>query len=407
MRTIRGIIGRRTRTAVFAAAVCAALLLSGCGGEGMRGSQQTEESGGAPDGIKIGISFDSFVIERWLRDRDVFVSTAGRLGAEVNVQNANGEVKEQISQIEYLIDKKMDVIVIVAIDGDALGDVVRRARQAGIRVVCYDRLIRNASADLYVSFDNVMVGTLMGNSLRESLPEGGKIFRIQGSESDNNVGLVREGFDAALEGSGIEIVYSTFCANWLAELAFDAVNEGLTLTGGKVDGIMCGNDDLAGQAIKALTEHKLAGEIPVVAQDAELSACQRIVEGTQTMTVYKSVDEEARIAAELSVALARGEDITDPSGEIYAPETISDGTSDVPYYPLEPVPVTRDNMDEVIVDGGFHQREDVYLNIGGEGTDRTDSGNAVGTDVGDEDRPGGGSAVGTDEENDDRTENLT
>ncbi len=349
---------------LFAAALTAAMVLSGgcSGGGGAAPEQQGGEDSAERKKIEIGMSFDSFVIERWLRDRDVFVSTAQRLGAEVNVQNANGEVEEQISQIEYLIDKGMDVIVIIAIDGDALTDVVSKARAQGIRVICYDRLIRNVGADLYISFDNEMVGTLMAEALKESLPEGGRIFQIQGSASDNNVAQIRTGFERALEGSGIEVVYSTFCDNWLAELAFDAVNEGFS-EAGPADGIMCGNDDLAGQAIKALTERKLAGEIPVVAQDAELSACQRIVEGTQTMTVYKSVDLEAQRAAEFAVALARGEDIDDPSAELFASETIDDGLREVPFYPLKPVAVTKDNMDEVIIDGGFHQREEVYLNI--------------------------------------------
>ncbi len=343
---------------------CFLIPLTGCSkttGESEVQSEQTSEK--TDDPVKIGISFDSFVIERWLRDRDVFVATAQSLGAEVNVQNANGNVEEQISQIEYLIDKKMDVITIIAIDGGALGDVVKRARSEGIRVVCYDRLITNAASDLYISFDNRMVGTLMGQALAESLPEGGEIFQIQGSSSDNNVAQIREGFEEALEGTGIEITYSTFCDNWLAELAFDAVEQGLEENGGTVDGIMCGNDDLAGQAIRALTENKMAGKIPVVAQDAELSACQRIVEGTQTMTVYKSVDQEAAAAAKLAVALAKGEDITDPGSVLPVTQTMDDGSQEIPYYALEPAAVTKENMDEVIIEGRFHQREDVYLNI--------------------------------------------
>ena len=338
--------------------------VSGCSADKKEEASKQESFSEAEEKkIRIGISFDSFVIERWLRDRDVFVATAQNLGAEVNVQNANGDVAEQVSQIEYLIDKKMDVITIVAIDAGALSDVVRKAQNAGIRVICYDRLIRNAGADLYISFDNRMVGTLMGQALAASLPDGGEIFQIQGSSSDYNVDQVREGFEEALKGSGITIAYTTFCDNWLAELAFDAVSEGLKKNGGKVDGIMCGNDDLAGQAIRALTENKMAGKIPVVAQDAELSACQRIVEGTQTMTVYKSVDKEASAAAKLAVALAKGEDITDASSQIPVTETIDDGSARIPYYALEPIAVTKENMDEVIIDGGFHLREDVYLNI--------------------------------------------
>ena len=340
------------------------LVVSGCGryAETDHEGRKTEEAG--EDAVRIGISFDSFVIERWLRDRDVCVSTAQSLGAEVNVQNANGEVSEQIAQIRYLISKKMNVIVIVAIDASKLSEVIGEAKDAGIRVVCYDRLILNAGTDLYVSFDNEKVGTLMAQALEDSLPEGGDVFEILGSASDNNTTQVRHGFEQELKNSGLNIVYSTYCDNWLAELAFDAVNEGLEKNGGSVDGVMCGNDDLAGQAIKALTEHKLAGIVPVVGQDADLSGCQRIVEGTQTMSVYKSVEEEAQVAARLTVALAKGEDITGEDAEIKVSGTISDGTWDVPYYRIDPVAVTKNNMDKVIIDGGFHLREDVYMNVG-------------------------------------------
>ena len=155
----------------------------------------------------------------------------------------------------------------------------------------------------------------------------------------------------------------------LAELAFDAVNEGLAQYdggedgNGEIAGIMCGNDDLASQAIRALSEHRLAGQVTVVAQDADLAACQRIVEGTQEMTVYKPIEQEANTAAEFAVALGKGEDITSGEGEYKAVETFNDGTYDIPYYKIDPIAVTAENMDKVIIDGGFHTREDVYLNI--------------------------------------------
>ncbi len=345
----------------------ACLLLGGLVMASLAGcTNSTDEKTGDAEGeeraLQIGVSFDSFVIERWLRDRDVFVSTANELGAEVNIQNAGGDVQTQIEQIQYLIDKKVDVINIVAIDGNQLSDVIKTAKDAGIKVVCYDRLIHNANADLYISFDNEEVGTLMAETLIEALPDGGKIFAIYGSDSDENVSMVEKGLTETLEGTGIEIVYSSYCANWLAELAFEYTEEALEEYP-DVDAVMCGNDDLASQAIRALSEQRLAGKIPVVAQDAELAACQRIVEGTQTMTVFKSVDEEARSAAILSVALARGEDITSEECEIPVTGTINDGTTDIPCYELTPVAVTADNLDEVIVDTGFHRAEEVYLNV--------------------------------------------
>lgn len=327
--------------------------------------------------LQIGMSFDSFVIERWLRDRDLFDATARALGAEVNVQVANGDAKEQASQIEYFIQKKMDVIVIIAVDGETLTDVVARAKKEGIRVISYDRLVMNTDTDLYLSFDNEMVGTLMAEAMEAALPEGGNIFAIYGSPTDHNVSMVQKGFLDVIEAGNLNIVYSTYCDNWLAELAFDAVEEGLATTPRNLVGVMCGNDDLASQAFRALAENRLAGKVVLVGQDAELSACQRIIEGTQTMTVYKPVEELAKKAAEFACVIGyeklaeegriQEEEIPDElepiRKELSTLPVISDGTYDVPYYAIEPIAVTKDNIDEVIIDNDFHTEEDVYLNV--------------------------------------------
>ncbi len=327
------------------------LLLMGCAGE-IKAVQEAEEDSDSK--IQIGISFDSFVIERWIRDRDVFVSTANKLGAQVNVQNANGDVKEQISQIEYFIEKKMDVIVVVAVDCDTLGTVIKKAKTEGINVINYDRLVKNSNADLYISFDNEVVGRLMAEGLINAIPQGGDIFMIKGPVEDNNVALVSKGFHEKIKDSNLKVVYGANCDGWLAEEAFGYVNEGLKEYP-NVAGIMCGNDDLASYAFRALAENRKAGEVALVGQDGDLTACQRIVEGTQTMTVYKSVDKLAAKAAECAVKLAKGQDLN-------VLETIDDGSNNVPFLKLTPVAVNKDNMDEVIIDGGFHLREDVYLN---------------------------------------------
>ncbi len=305
--------------------------------------------------IQIGLSFDSYVIERWTRDREVFVSTAQDLGAEVNVQNANGEIEKQISQIEYLIDKHMDVIVIIAVDSEALSDVVRKAKEAGIKVVAYDRLIRNANVNLYISFDNEQVGRLMGQALAERVQDGGNIVTIFGPTSDHNVVMMEQGFQDAMKGHKLNIIYSRNAKGWVAEEAYDALNEAFAITK-DIKGVLCGNDNLATQAVLALAENRMAGEVVVTGQDADLAACQRIVEGTQTMTVYKPVDKLAKAAAEYAVKLAKGE-------EIGVMETIDDGKNDVPYVKLEPIAVTKDNIRKEIIDGGFQKEEDVYLNV--------------------------------------------
>jgi D-xylose transport system substrate-binding protein len=303
----------------------------------------------------IGMSLDSFLIERWQRDRDVFVSTASELGAEVNVQIANGSTEEQIAQIEYFIQKGVDAIVVVAVDCYGLADIVKKAHDAGIYVVAYDRLVMNANVDLYISFDNEMVGTMMAEALVASIPSGGNILSIAGSPTDQNVAQAQSGFDAVINKSNLHVIVQEYAPNWLAETAYNVVNKAIA-SGMTFSGVRCGNDDLASQAFLALSEHRLASAVKLVGQDADLAACQRIVEGTQLMTVYKPVEKLAKEAAERIVRMIQGD-------KEEASTTIFDGTYYVPYEKLSPIMVTRDNIDSVIIDGGFHRREQVYLNM--------------------------------------------
>lgn len=337
---------------ILLAALLASLLLVGCNSAG-DGEKNEEVNDGAT--LQIGMCFDSFLIERWERDRDVFVSTAKDLGAEVYVQNANGDVNEQIAQIEYLIKKKMDVIVIIAIDGDSLSDVVKKARNEGIVVIAYDRLIKNADLNLYISFDNEKVGEMMGQAIAEN-EDCSNVIMACGSKSDNNVSLVENGFINVMEENNINIIDKTYCDGWKAEMAYDYVDSNIDLID-TADAIMCGNDDIATNVIRALSVNRRAGKIVVVGQDADLTACQHIVEGTQKMTVYKPVERLASQAAKYAISFAKKEDLL-------IKNTINNGSFDVPYVALTPVSVDSYNMDSVIIDGGFHLREDVYLNTG-------------------------------------------
>lgn len=325
-------------------------VLTGCGNVPVVGKAEAQQE---DDSIEIGICFDSFVIERWERDRDVFVDTASSLGATVNVQNANGDVEKQKEQIDYLVDKGVDCLVINPVDGVALADSVARAKENGIPIVCYDRLIPNAGTDLYISFDNNMVGQLMGESIASQDVEN--VVMICGPLTDNNVPMVNSGFLKEMESNDIRILDTYYCEGWKAELGAAYIYDNMD-TIKKADAIMCGNDDIATAVIRALAVSQLAGVKPVVGQDADLPACQHIVEGTQLMTVYKPVGKLAEQAAQLSYVLASG-------GDINIDSSIHDGSYQIPYVAVEPIAVTKDNMNEVVVEGGFHAHEDVYMNV--------------------------------------------
>lgn len=330
------------------------LFCTGCGA----GNKVEKQSDQNASKLEIGFLFDTFSLERWQRDRDIFVSAATDLGADVNVQNANGDIQKQKEQFEYFIRKHVDAIVIVQVadDEEDLRAEIEKAKQERIPVIAYDRLVKNADVDLYISFDNEQVGRRMAGHMLAHIQEG-KILLINGPLSDFNCVQIEKGMMEAFHEAGdrLEIVGIEHAAGWVAEYGFECTEEYLEKFGG-LKGIMGGNDGIAGEALTALSEHRLAGSVCVVGQDADLAACQRIVEGTQCMTVYKPIEKLAKKAAELVVILAKGEEITEDL------DTINDGRADVPYCKLQPIAVTKGNMD-VYITGQYHTAEDIYLNV--------------------------------------------
>ncbi|MCR5255272.1 MAG: substrate-binding domain-containing protein [Acetatifactor sp.] len=327
------------------------LCLTGCGTSGREVVDEKKDD----TGIKIGFSVDSLVVERWEKDRDIFVTKAGELGAEVNFQNASGSIENQKKQIGYLIDRDVDVIVIVAGDSEMFSEEVEAAHKKGIKVIAYDRMLMNADVDLYISFDNTEVGRLMGEAFSEKLKKGAKVMMVNGPTTDNNVALVSAGFEEVAGINQWTITDISYTDGWKQELAYDYINEHIDMAK-EADAIMCGNDAIAGQVISALSENRIVGDILVAGQDADLDACQRVVEKTQFMTVYKPIDTLAETAAKYAVRLAKG----DLSEELL---TENNGKYDIPCIYVTPYAVTIDNIDEMIIDSGFHMRSDVYLNV--------------------------------------------
>ena len=339
----------------FTVLICCAALLAGCG----RSAENSTDAGEPKeDRVVIGFAMDTLVHERWLRDRDIFVAKAKELGAEVILQIAYSDSQEQEKQVQYLLDQGIDVLVIVPHDAVSAAGMVKKAKDRGVKVISYDRLIKNANVDLYISFDNIKVGELMGQAAVSQSPAGNYLF-LNGSESDNNSSMLREGYLSMLEpgiqSGDIHVVGETWAKDWLYESALAYMEEVMDADT-KIDAIIAGNDTLAGAAVHVLTEKRLAGQVTVVGQDADLDGCQRVVEGTQYATVYKAVDLEATKGAEFAVALANG-------SPIHANATINDGRYEVPSYEIEPMLVTKDNMMDTIIKEKFHSMEDIYMNI--------------------------------------------
>lgn len=310
-------------------------------------------------GPVIGLSLDTLKEERWQSDRDFFVKKAESLGASVLVQSANSDDIRQINDIEALISRRVDALVIVPHNGAVMARGVKLAHEAGIPVIAYDRLIMDCDLDLYLSFDNLRVGELQASFLADQMPAGGKlrIVRIYGSKADNNALLFKDGQDKILqplikEGK-VEVVHEDWATDWKPENAKKIVNAAISRVGREFDAILASSDGTAGGAIQALLEEGLAGKILVTGQDADLSACQRIVNGTQAMTIYKPLKGLAEKAAEISVKMASHRPVV-------AGQEINNGQVAVPSYLMDVQVVTKDRLDETVIKDGLHSREALY-----------------------------------------------
>lgn len=339
---------RRLRWAVLALA--GLLLLGGC--------RPTRHRAKAGQSVVIGFSMDSLVVERWRRDIDVFTRSAKDLGADVLLQVADQDPAVQEQQVRSLLARNIDVLVIVPNDAERLSAVVSEAKARGVPVLSYDRLVRRAGVDLYVSFDNEKVGALMAEALTKVVP-GGKYVVINGARSDYNAVLLNRGIHKVLDpriASGrVQLAGEIWPDTWDSEKARTGL-EAVLSRDPSVDAVVAGNDMLAEAAIRVLSESRLMGKVKVAGQDADLAACQRIAEGSQLATVYKPIGQLALKAAGFAVMLARGEPIATDA-------TIDDGAGPVPYVRLEPVLVTKDLLKATVIKDGFHSESDVFRNV--------------------------------------------
>lgn len=306
--------------------------------------------------IRIGLSMDTLKEERWQKDRDIFVKRAEELGAEVLVQAADGKDETQIKQAESLLTQGIDVLVVIPHNAEVSSTIVDAAKRQNVPVISYDRLIKNSEPDLYISFDNEKVGEMQAQYLVEKAPKGNYIL-IGGAQTDNNAKLFRQGqmkiLQPLIDKGDIKIVADQWARDWLADEALKHTENALTVNNNDVVAVVASNDATAGGVIQALNTQKLSGKVVVSGQDADLAALQRIVDGSQTMTVYKPVSQLAAKAAEAAVTLAKKE-------KVETNEKINNGKMDVPSILLKPIAVDKNNLDETVIKDGYQKREKVY-----------------------------------------------
>jgi D-xylose transport system substrate-binding protein len=340
-----------SRSALLKRVVCSAaaiatlaLIVAGCGG-------------GNGGGTKIALLLPENETPRYESDdRPDFEKAVEDQcsDCEVLYSNAGGDASKQQSQAEAALTQGAEVLVVDPMDSKSAAAIAEKAKAQNVPVVSYDRLIENAEIDAYVSFDNEKVGELQGETLSERLKENGNpsgpIIMINGDPADPNAALFKKGAHNAFETAGVDIAKEYDTPGWTAENAQREAQQAITALGNNgFAGIYAANDDTGGGAIAAM---KGAGinpaEKPVTGQDATVAGVQRVLAGQQFMTVYKEIEPEATISAEIAIALAEGKGVPDTANE-----KVNNGKIDVPSVLLEPQAVKKDNVKSTVIADGF------------------------------------------------------
>ncbi|SES20035.1 xylose-binding protein [Gracilibacillus ureilyticus] len=304
--------------------------------------------------VYVGFAIDTLKEDRWYRDKEFVEKKVTELGGNIKTLAANGNQDVQIEQVKLLINEGIDVLIIVPSNSEAASKATKLAQESGVKVIAYDKLILGTPLDYYVSFDNEKVGEIQAQIVLDQIDEGNFAY-IGGSETDNNAHLVRDGamsiLQPLIDSGKINLVYDEFTKDWSKDIAEENINKFLSSNTVTIDGIVTAYDGLAEGALAALGEQ--AGHIPISGQDAELNAIKRIIDGTQTGTVYKPIEALANQASILAMDIASGKDISTNA-------TVNNGNMDVPTILLEPVQVTKENINETIIESGHYTEEEVY-----------------------------------------------
>ena len=335
----------------------------------------SSDSGGS-DGDLIGISMPTKDLERWEKDGNAMVKAAEDKGYSVDIQYANNDVPDQVSQIENMITKGAKVIIIAPIDGEALSDVTKKAQEEGIKVVSYDRLIMNSDAiDYYATFDLVTVGNLQGQYIADTLDLENQAgpFNIElfgGAPDDNNapnffkgaMDILQPYIDAGklVVKSGQTSFNQVATQSWDGSKAQERMDNLLSAnyTSDKIDAVLTQNDALARGVVSSLKGVGYGKDdlpMPVITgQDAETASVQSIVDGEQTMTVFKDTSLLAAAAIDMADALMQ-----DKEPEINDTETYDNGKKVVPTFYLKPITVDINNYKELLIDSNYIDASDI------------------------------------------------
>ncbi|MBV9290607.1 MAG: D-xylose ABC transporter substrate-binding protein [Hyphomicrobiales bacterium] len=312
----------------------------------------------AAKNITVGVSWSNFQEERWKTDEAAIKGALDKVGAKYISADAQASPSKQLTDVESLISKGANVLIILAMDNEAILPALKKATDEGIPVIAYDRLIESPNV-LYITFDNVGVGRMMAKAIQAAKPAGNYAF-IKGDKGDANSNFLFSGITEvlkpAMDAGKIKNVGESYTDGWKPDNAQKNMEQILTKNNNKVDAVVAENDGMAGGAIAALAAQGLAGSVPVSGQDGDHAAINRIAQGTQTVSIWKDSRDLGKTAGEAALELANGKKRSQIAG--VKPFNGGPKHTTVDGILLTPLAVTRDNLD-VIVDKGWITKAEV------------------------------------------------
>jgi D-xylose transport system substrate-binding protein len=358
-----------------------ALIAAGCGGDDDEEGGAATTGGGAAEGSIWVLLPDSASSPRWESDdRRFFDQAFTDAGIEHTIVNAENDASRQQSQAEQAIASGAKVILLVSLDTGSGATIIDQAKDAGVQVVEYDRFNTGGSGGAaYVSFDNVKVGATMAEVLEpeiEALPvDKPRVIMLNGGEEDNNSFLFKSGYEETVkkhvDDGSWELVGDQFTPAWDNQEAQRIMEQLITDADNDVNAVFAANDGLANSAINALDAAGLdTTKIPISGQDATAAGIQNILLGKQTMTVYKPIEAEAKVAADVAIALLKGQDVSSVQSDFDyeligikaedgTPTDSATGDGVVPYFALVPIGVTTDNIADTVIADNFRTLEEI------------------------------------------------
>lgn len=310
--------------------------------------------------LKIGFAMDTLKEERWQRDHDAFKAHCQKLNVECEITVADNKADKQANDVDNLLTKGVDVLVIAPHDATQAASMVEKAKKQNVPVISYDRLINSDKLDLYISHQVPVIGRKIAEYALNKVPKGNYVM-VYGSSKDNNAHIMKKEqlavLQPAIDKGDIKVMADNFMDDWKPEEALKFAENALTQHNDKIDAFVVSNDGMAGGVIQALAKRNLAGKILVTGQDAGLEALQNIAEGKQTMTVYKPIIPLASAAVEAAIKLAGKQPLdTKP----FMNDKIQ---KEVPSILLEVTSVDKANLMDTVIRDGYAKFDDVYKNI--------------------------------------------